>query len=177
MKMESGIIWGIIIILIGLSIILKFPVFRIIVGGVLIFIGVKVIMGGFQHKPFGRHCYVSKTENNVVFGEMKFTASDIQGKDQNVVFGQGEYDLRDVDLSQGSVNLKFHTVFGSTIIMLNKDMPYKITTNAVFGGARLPNGNTTAFGTSSYASPNYSPDSAVLNIIADVVFGGIEFNH
>ncbi len=46
--------------------------------------------------------------------------------------------------------------------------------DAVFAGAELPDGNTAVFGSSSYQSESYNPDSNHLKIKLDVVFGGVK---
>jgi predicted membrane protein len=53
-------------------------------------------------------------------------------------------------------------------------MPVRIVADAVFSGAELPDGSTAVFGTSTYESESYTPDSTHLKIKLDVVFGGVE---
>ena len=90
------------------------------------------------------------------------------------MFGKGVFDFTDIDLSQGSVNVKIGTVFGASEIRIDRDMPVRIEADAVFSGAVMPNGNTAVFGSSSYESDSFSRDSNHLKIKLDVVFAGVD---
>ncbi len=91
-----------------------------------------------------------------------------------MVFGKGNFDFTNIDLSQGNVNVKIGTVFGAVEIRIDRDMPVRIVADAVFAGAELPDGNTAVFGSSSYQSESFDPDSSHLKIKLDVVFGGVK---
>ena len=152
--MGAGVFWGALLILIGLALIIRFvfnvdfPVFKVLLAMFFIYIGIRILFGSF-YEP----------ENN---------------KEYNVVFGQGNFDFTRVDLSRGNVNVKIGTVFGGSKIKIDRDMPVKIVADAVFSGAELPDGSTAVFGTSTYQSETFNPDSAYLKIKLDVVFGGVE---
>lgn len=173
--MGAGVFWGILIILLGLSVILKglnlnFPIFKIIFGIFFIYLGVKIISGGFASRGF------KSGPNDVVFGEKIFEASTDQKQEYNIIFGKGEFDLSNDQLENQSRKIKIATIFGGAEVKLANDMPVKIMVNSVFGGAKLPNGNSSALGTTYYQSENFNADSAHLFIKADVVFGGVDFN-
>ena len=93
--------------------------------------------GGFhKHDCYDRfHKHMRK--HDVFFNEKKFNAND-GDNEFNVVFGKGEFDFRDVDLSNGPKKLKINTIFGASSIKIDKDMPIKIVADAVFGEADLP---------------------------------------
>ena len=151
MKMGPGVIIGIIIILFGLSLLFKgVPFFRLAFGGLLIFWGVSIIIGGFGHK----WRWYDRDPNNAIFGETKYSYNE-SIKEYNVVFGKGEFNFRDMDLNNKSKEVTIHTVFGSTDIYLNKLVPTRITANSAFGEARMPNGNSTAFGAITYQNDDY----------------------
>jgi hypothetical protein len=170
MKMGTGIFWGIVLILIGLGVIIRivfnvdFPIIKILVAFFFIFIGIRILMG--DRGVFHFH----NTTNDVIFSENSFKASG--NKEYNVVFGKANYDFRDIVLTE-KVRVDLHTVFGGAEIRLKKGTPVRIKVESAFGGANMPNGNSTAFGTTLYESPNFNPDSAHLYIKADVVFGGL----
>jgi predicted membrane protein len=174
MKMGSSLFWGIILIVIGLSLVVKivfnvdFPIFKIIVAFIFIYIGLKIMLGS-SFRPFhGRN-----TETDVVFGQSKFsTAPD--GKEYNVVFSKGNFDFRDIQLKpDGPTFVKIHTVFAGSQVLIRKDMPVRIRVEAAFAGAQLPNGNTTAFGSTLYTSENLDTTKPFLDIQAETVFGGL----
>jgi hypothetical protein len=171
MKMSPGLIFGVIIILIGLGIIFKLPIFRILIGALLLFLGIKVIFGGFS---LGLSKW-SKTD--AIFTETLFTAENLSKNEYNVVFAKGVFDMRNIDLNKTPKNIKLNTIFAASEIILNPDIPCKITINSAFAGANLPNGNSIAFGTLSYMCKNYNADTLFLELNADVVFGSLDIHY
>jgi hypothetical protein len=173
MKMASGLFWGIVLMLIGLSIVIRvvfnvdLPIFKLLVAFFFIWLGFRIILGdrGFFH--------FHATKNDVVFNENSFKEINSENKEYHVVFGKAIYDFRDLEIKE-KVKIHVHAVFGGAEIKLRRGTAYRIVTESVFGGIKLPNGNTSVFGTTHYQSGNFNPDSAHLFIKAEVVFGGIE---
>lgn len=171
--MGAAIFWGSILILIGISLLIKvvfnvdFPIFKILVAFLFFFIGIRILLGSFG--VFNFHT----GPNDVVFGE-KYYSAPFEHSEYNVIFSKGIFDFRNVDLSQGTQNYKISTVFGSSQIKISDSIPVKINADAVFAGAELPDGNTAVFGNSSYTSQNFKSDSAHLYIKVDCVFGGVQ---
>jgi len=173
MKMGAGLFWGIILIALGLSIIFKvifgISIFRIVIAAAFILLGIVILIG----KP----SFNSKRDDrDVIFGEKKYKMSQMQNSEYNTIFGKTVYDFRDIDsLPPGKTKLKFNTIFGSTDILLPSNIPVQIKADAVFSAAKLPNGNTVAFGNASYKSASSDTSSSSLYIETSVVFGGINF--
>jgi predicted membrane protein len=173
MKMGAGIFWGAFLLLLGVALIIKvvfqidFPVFKVLVGIFLVLLGIKVLFGRFIIPS--RHFDPEET----IFNERTYHNPD-SGKEYTVLFGKGVYDFTDVDLSKGSYHTKISTVFGGTQIIVPRELPVRITADAVFAGAELPDGSTAVFGSSVYENDLWTPDSASINIKIDVVFGGAQ---
>ncbi len=172
MKMGAGVFWGALLIVIGLALIIRFvfnvdfPVFKVIFALFFIYIGLRILFGSFGLFR------IETGPDDVLFSEREFIHPG-KDKEYNIVFGKGNFDFTDVDLSQGNVNVKIGTVFGASEIRIDRDMPVKITADAVFSGAELPDGNTAVFGSSSYQTESFNPDSNHLKIKLDVVFAGV----
>ena len=173
MKMGTGIFWGAFLLLLGIALIIKvvfnvdFPVFKVLIGLFLVFLGLRILFGrmAFPHGHFG--------PDDTIFSERVYTEPE-DGKEYTVLFAKGIYDFTGVDLSKGNMDVKINTIFGGTVIKIDRDMPVKIKTDAVFAGSELPDGNTAVFGSAQYVSKAYSQDTSSLNITADVVFGGVQ---
>ena len=171
--MASGLFWGIVLMLIGLGIVIRIvfnvdlPIFKLLVAFFFIWLGLRIIMGdrGFFH--------FHASQNDVVFNESSFKEINSENKEYNVIFGKAIYDFRDLEIKE-KIKIHVHAVFGGAEIKLKKGTAYRIVSESVFGGIKLPNENTSVFGTTHYQSDNYNPDSAHLLIKAEVVFGGIE---
>lgn len=173
--MGSSLFWGVLLIIIGLSLVIKivfnidFPVFKIIIAFIFIYIGLKIILG-HNFKPFHEH----KSDNEVIFGESSFNNIE-HGKEYNVIFSKGNFDLRNIPLQEsGPTKVKITTVFGGARIIIDKNKPIRIKADAVFSGVQMPNGNSTAFGTTLYSSDSLDLSKPYLEVKADAVFGGIE---
>ncbi|MCX7986232.1 MAG: hypothetical protein N2662_04785 [Bacteroidales bacterium] len=171
-KMGTGAFWGIILIIIGLSIIIKiifnidFPIFKILIAFFFIYLGLKILLGN-SFKPF----QPISNDHNILFGEKVFLKPE-KGE-YNVIFGKAVFDFQHFrpDSSVDSViDIKINTIFGASEMILPRDIQAKIEASAVFGEARMPSGNTASFGSTSYLGDTTTSDS-MLNIRADVVFG------
>ena len=176
MKMGAGIFWGAFLLLLGIALIIKvvfqvdFQVFKVVVGIFLVLIGLKVLFG---RTIFPSHHFEAE---ETIFSERTYENPE-PGKEYTVLFAKGVYDFTNVDLSKGSFHTKISTVFGGTQIIVPRDVPVRITADAVFAGAEMPDGSSAVFGTRVYESDTWSPDSASINIKVDVVFGGIQVIH
>ena len=169
--MGAGLFWGIILIVIGLSIILRIifdvNIVRIVIAVIFILIGLKILIG----KQF---IHTEQGENNVIFGEREHTAAPENGMEYNTIFSKTVYDFRSIDsLADLRTKVTFNTVFGSTEIILPPSLSLKIKADAVFSAASMPNGNSVAFGSINYVSPGTPEHTAVLEIEAHVVFGSL----
>jgi len=173
MKMGPALFWGLLLIVLGLSLVFKivfnldFPLLKIIIAFVFIYIGIKILFGSFGI------VHIRGGDSDIVFGERRF--EDFRdGKEYNVVFGKGVYDFRDFDLHGRTKKVRLNTVFGGSEIRLPRDLPVRIRVDAAFAGANLPNGNTAVFGNTYYESPGLNTSSPFLDLKVDVVFGGVE---
>jgi len=174
MKMGAGLFWGILLILVGLGIVIRvvfnidFPLIKFIIAFFFIFIGIKLLVGNFN---FGQG---EIDEDTTIFSERVVHGLDENHKEYNIIFGSSIIDLRDVDLTKGSKEIKINTIFGSTVLKLDKNTPVKIKAEAAFASAKLPNGNTAAFGTGHFENDSFQKDTNHIYIKGDVVFGSIE---
>jgi predicted membrane protein len=173
MKMSTSLFWGILLILIGLSLILKivfnveFSVFRVVIAFLLIYLGIRLFIG----KDFSLFPKFSK-DTETVFSEKTIHHVD-NNKEYHVIFGSGKFDLRDLPLpDSGSIHIKLNTVFGGSQVTLNPGTPVQINSNTVFGGTKMPDGNTSAFGSLDYTSDSAKKAKPKLYIETNTVFGG-----
>ncbi|MFC1504658.1 hypothetical protein ACFL6D_04505 [Spirochaetota bacterium] len=166
----SGVFWGVLVILIGLSIILKavfnvnFPIVRMGIALIFIYLGLKILLGGFG---------VPMVKNGVLFGEANIVLTT-DNREYNVIFGKGNIDATQISIGDETVKMEINTIFGGSFMKLNPDIPVKLKVDAVFGGAKLPDGNTAAFGSYTYTSRSYREGEKHILINASVVFGGFE---
>lgn len=173
--MGTSLFWGILLMVIGGSLILKsafnwdFSVFRVVVAFVFIYVGIRLFIG----KEF-RLFDGGDKETQIVFSEKHITRVE-DGKVYSIVFGSAEFDLRNIALPDSEVvNIQINTVFGGTEILLRPDVAVKIRSNSAFAGTEMPNGNSSAFGSLKYESDSAKVKHARLVIRTNTVFGGTE---
>jgi hypothetical protein len=174
MKMGIGLFIGILIILLGLGIIINvifhihIPIFKVLFGLVLIFLGLKIIFGNW----ISVSSYHEKS-GNVIFQERTYRGLSGDSKEYNAVFGKAVIDLRDIQLKEKVTRIKISAVFGGAEVILSESTPVRIKADAVFGGVQLPENTSGAFGTSTYQSKNFDENQNYLVIEGTSVFGGI----
>ncbi len=171
--MAPGFFWGLVLIFIGIAIIFRvvFDVnlFRVILGIVVILFGIKILIGKnfFSERP--------KKDWETIFSDRNYKEMPKDRSGYNVIFGKAVYDFTGMDsvLSE-NIRIKIDVVFGAAVIKINKNTPVKIKSEAVFGGSRMPDGNTVAFGSINYNTDSFKTDAPHFYIELNVVFGGIE---
>ncbi len=167
---SSAVFWGVVIILIGLSIILRevfdihFPFLRVFFGILLIYWGVKVIAGGFNR---------SWGSNNIVFNEANID-DDGTKKEYNVVFGSSRVDLFKMQMPTSDQKLEMNVVFGSGKLIINDSIPMRIEMNAVFGNIQAPDRTKAGFGTSIYTTSAYKEGMPCVRLETNAVFGSLQ---
>jgi predicted membrane protein len=163
----GGFFWGGLLVLIGLSMILKtvfkidIPVFRLVFAVIIIYWGIKLLFGT---------SFTRKSETNVIFNDTKIEQV-VSGKEYNVIFGRSSIDLRDIEMIEGKSKVKINVVFGHSEIYINPDMPMKIIISTVFAESKLPRGHVSFFGDHVYKSPAFVEGEDYLKVELDVVFG------
>ncbi len=172
--MSVSLILGIIFIFIGISFIAKvffkidFPVFKILVALFFIYIGLKILFGSFNVFNF------RSGGNTAVFSEVNYSGEIEDNSEYSAVFGKVNLDLRNVVLTEPETTIKINAVFGAAEVFLPPDLPVKIKSDVVFGGAHLPDGNSGGFGSAKYKSEDFDIAAHQLYIEANAVFGGIQ---
>jgi predicted membrane protein len=175
MKMSVGLFWGIVLILVGLSLIVKivfnidFSIMRILFAFLFIYLGIRIFIG----KDF-RLFHDNKDGNSIIFSERTIKGVD-DGKEYNVIFAGGKFDLSEMAIPDSQVvHIKLNTIFGGSLVIVNPDIPIQIDSNTAFGGTKMPNGNTSAFGSLNYENDSAKVSKPRLIIETNTVFGGLQ---
>lgn len=169
--LSSRVFWGIIVLLIGLSIILNalfkinLPLFRIAIALALIYFGVNLLIGSFRTSP--------AKDGTTIFSNSKAapTLADLK-KEYSAVFGSMDVDLSNLRLEEDR-NVEINAIFGSVTVFVSRQQPYRIKGSAVFGSVKMPNGSNTVFGDQTVTNENNS-SPGTLWIDANGVFGEVK---
>jgi len=160
----GGLFWGILISLIGLSIVLKYAfnidlhLIRVFFGIVIILFGLKIIIGyNVKHNI--------KTHRNVNYYH--------GSKECTIVFSNGTIDLSKY-IDEQKTPREITVVFGNATVIVPDTMNLEITSTTVFGSTILPDRSYAGFGEDTYSIIN-NPGAQVHKIETTTVFGKLEF--
>jgi len=176
MKMSifsNGLFWGTLLILVGLSILLKlvfgisFPFFKILFGLLFIYIGVRLILGISSR---------NENENTSVFGTNWFKY-DQNNLEQNIIFSKGFIDYTNADSQGVNQSAKIHVVFSDGTLVINESIPMKIKVSSVFSGTSFPDSTTISFGKYTYTTKAFKDTLPYLSVKVDVVFSSFKIKN
>jgi len=160
----SGVFWGILLIVLGILVLLKVFVFRVILALLLIYAGIKILTGGPIFK---------KGKNTIMFTDAKIEAANYSEK-YNILFGKGVLDFSNISLTNASIKAEINTIFAAGTIKINPALPTEIIVSSAFSGAKMPDGNVVSFGKYTYKTSNFKPEENHLTIQANIVFAGLQ---
>jgi len=165
----SGVFWGCLLVLWGVSMILNavfhinIPFFRIAFALVVIWFGVRLLLGG-------RIC---KSDHSAVFTGAEYKAEKAQ-KEYSAVFGNIVVDLAGIKLDSDATKMEINAIFGSAQVKVGQKYPVRVKASSVFGNVRLPNGNAVAFGDGKWENRAPKAGEKVLDLEVNAVFGQVE---
>ncbi len=173
----SGIFWGLVLVLIGLSIIVRvvfnidIPVFKIIIGLLLIYLGLQVLFGP-SFRMFKRSSRVNRVFNRSsrLFNEYSKPKNINEITEYNIVFDSGS-----INLTQQNTDKKVtvNVVFGSAIILIDPETFFEIENNTVFGETSYPGKTISFFGIEKF---DFGPTNNVrnkINLELNTVFSSV----
>jgi hypothetical protein len=167
----SEAFWGIFLILLGITIVLKavfginIPLFKTAFALLLIYAGLSMLAGGNR--------WPGMKNNTIIFSQSEMKARNNQ-HDYHIIFGSGVIDLSGINPETTTGKIEVTTIFGSGVLKINPDIPVVIKVDSVFANAHFPDGTNISFGDYTYHSPRKAEqDVAPLEIEADVVFGDL----
>jgi len=102
----SGVFWGAMLVLLGISMIIKtvfkidIPILRLIFALIIIYWGVKLLFGTSMKKS---------DENNVIFDNARITQVE-DGGEYNVIFGKSVIDLSDIELADKNSEVEINII-------------------------------------------------------------------
>ena len=165
----GGLFWGVMLVLFGVSMILRavfnldIPIFRIIFALIIIYFGIKLLVG--------RQAF--KSEKNFSMFRSSTVTMKESGGEYDVIFGQSNIDLTNIDISESSKKVSVDVVFGSANLLIDPNVPMKLKVSTVFADCKLPNRNINFFGDSNYKTPAFVEGENYLLLNIDVVFGSV----
>jgi predicted membrane protein len=167
----SGIFWGIVLILLGLSFILNIvfnihlPFFRILFALIIIYFGLRLLVGA---------TWCTKARNSAFCQKADITVNQTDNE-YKVIFGRAVFNTKDSLNSEMKRNISVKTIFGDGTIIISSTVPTIVRVTSAFGSAVFPDGNMITFGEYTYRNRACGNDlTNCKKINADVVFGSMK---
>ncbi|MBI9101699.1 MAG: hypothetical protein JEY99_04750 [Spirochaetales bacterium] len=170
----GGLFWGVLLILFGISVIVK-TVFhidlhlgRVFFAAIVILFGISLLTG---RGMFRSHVYREKSGVTTIFSSDEFENGPIQ-RQYNIIFGKDVIDLRAWDPEKDPINIEVSVIFGSAELLLPRDTQTTLKGTTIFGASNYPDGNTAAFGEKTFRQDG-SRGGHSLYIEANTIFGSL----
>lgn len=170
--------WGIVIITIGVIVLLNaifgfdLPIFRILIGVLLVYWGLKVLLGSFSITSKVGFSKVH-TETEIVFTKGTFQYSKDKKGEFATVFGSSVLDLSSMTEIPAE-KLEFNVVFGESELILPKGIPAIVRATSVLGNTTTSANNKNMMGEVEFKNSLYQEGQPALTIEANTVFGKLQ---
>lgn len=131
----SKVFWGIVVVLVGISIIaqavfkVNIPIFKVGIALVLIYFGIRMLSS-----TFGLSTSNIMSDQHIVVDHLK------QENSFDVLMGNQEIDLTQIELSGGPYVVNCGVILGATTILLPKRAQIDIASSVVLGSVKDPGG-------------------------------------
>ena len=136
--MRGRNIGGIIIILVGLSILFSFPFFHILVAMLIIWLGVRMMGKSWRFSDYKQKVKVDVDNLDKVFiftpVNKIITSDNFVGGKITCIFAGGQVDFSDVKTSQKEINMELTNIFGGLKIIIPKDWKVNAQETNIVGG-------------------------------------------
>lgn len=166
--MISSMIWGVALILLGLSLIIKtifgisIPFLRILIGILFLYAGISLITG--------IDSYSNKQIRTVIFKKEQLNTQYLY-RSYNILFANGIIDLSSLQPTEPTT-IDVNVLFGLGIIKLSSKVPTAIYAESFVGGLQLPDETIINWGKKRYFI-GANKHSATLSLNAKAVFGNL----
>jgi len=143
------ITWGVILLfeaLFGISI----PLFKIVFAFFLFYVGYNILSGSSCSIKKQFYCNKNWQKNTAIFGEKKFDFSQNSSQPE-----------------EKNLNI----IFGSALLIINPEIPTRISSQTVFGSSDFPNRTTITNGSYVYTNSTQEP---IVDISTQVIFGSLK---
>ncbi len=147
---------------------LNISLFKIFLSLGLLILGAMLLTGRGLPGPGGP----MHNTQNVVFGSAHNRVSDNEAPESfTTLFGEQTINLE--RLSSGGKSLYISSTFSEVKLLMPRDMPVRITANALFGEAKLPDGQEANFGEKRFEDLQ-GLSAPVVDIRVQVLFGSFK---
>lgn len=162
--MRGHNIAGLIIVIVGLSILFRFPFFNILFAIILLWIGIRMMSRDYRFDNYKGHINVKtdKLEKTFIFSPVnKVIVSDnFSGGNITCIFAGGQIDLSGVKTSKKEVDLEITNIFAGLKVILPKGWKVNSEETTIIGGVDDKTGRE---------------GNVTVNLKGSSIFGGMEF--
>jgi predicted membrane protein len=181
--------WGLLFVILGILLLLDnldIADFGEVVGTcwpiIIIILGLSIVMKKRHHaetiNPTNQEQFGSDLlHQSNVFGDitMSVVSQNFKGGSVSTVFGNCDLDLSKSIVADGEHILRIHSVFGDSTIILPKDTAVSVSANTVFGDVNTMGQRKGGFSPKvETSSPGFESSNKKLKIVVSKVFGDVK---
>jgi hypothetical protein len=165
--MRGHTLAGVIIVILGLSILFNFPIFNFLIAFIVLWIGVRILTGRGKFGTFGTEMGGSVSEDYLrrvlIFSgiKTKLKTENFAGMELVTVFGGGEIDAGSVSTKKTNIDMDLVSIFGAIKVKIPKGWKVVSEGTGIFGG----------FDNKTEAS---SKSAVTVHLKGAAIFGGVE---
>ncbi len=170
----SSIIWGIFLLLLGIQLVaqaifgISVPFLRVGIGTFIIYAGINVILASTLNSKNPSFTTLFNTGNN------SMSAKLIKENDKvthNIVCSTSRIDLSKVKKPKQKTTFNINTTFGTSVVILNPNVPTIVNAHSAFARTSLPNETQLSLG--SYTYRTHEDSEPLLEINLHTAFGSV----
>lgn len=173
--------WGIAIITVGVIVLLNavfgfnLPIFRILIGVLLVYWGLKILFGSYSvTSKVGFTKVVTDTEVIFSKGDLRFAPH--QSKNEfATVFGSSTLDLSGLTEIPAQ-EIEYNVVFGESELILPRGLPTIVRSTSVLGNTTASVNDQNLVGKVEYKNSLYQAGQPALVVEANTVFGKLQIS-
>ena len=176
--------WAILFLAIGVILLIQtvfkidLPIVRIAIGLFIMYIGFKIIAGGFGVRVNRFKVDKISTETETVFSnsnDLKVRQNDGGlNRKFSTAFGSSTLDLRDLTTEELATEFKIENAFGRTRVLTNPATPIIAQIDSGFASVQVRDQKVGAFGEAELRTPEYKADLPALKLKIEAAFGSVE---
>ncbi len=180
MRSALGTLTGIVLLLVGLSILINvlfgvsIPIFRLLLAGLAIYFGLLLLLGVFKIRVPG----IGSVDGTIAFagGDLKLTGDPIEARELTVALARGTVDISALPVPQeGELPVRLSVVLGECTVLYDPAQPLRIDAATAFGDCKMPNDEKVVVGSLAWKSPAYDAVAPRIKLSITCVLGQVRF--
>lgn len=172
MKMSFPLFLGLLVVLVGLSIVLEaifkthVPLLRSALALLLVVLGVRMLIGAWSPRPVE-----ASTTGSAVMSNVRYVpTSPAEQLKYDIIFGRGTIDLTQLPKPERPMTVEVNAIFSNATVTIDPSWPVWVEGSSAFAQVRMPDQSSAVFGTALYRTGDGN-SQPLIRLRVNAVFG------